>query len=151
MCCSCQPKLDHFGHPRRRHSEACHIGCHADVVSGGRRWCDMLSSVQKEVATQPQINPVWWWTLIKHLAANDSQSSQAPMSAGYIREKPEELLSGVLTLTFGIRRHYESSAVTSSIIPSILQWAQVSGRWSPSTGNNCGDISLLLNANSSSL
>lgn len=81
----------------------------------------MLSPVQKEVATQPQINPVRWWTLMKYLAANDSQSSQAPMSAVYIREKTEELLTGVWTLTFGIKRHYESSTVTSSIIPSILQ------------------------------
>lgn len=80
----------------------------------------MLSSVQ-EVATQLQINSVWWWTLIKYTSENDSQSSQAPMSAGYVREKPEELLTGVLTLTLGIRRHHESGAVTSSIIPSILQ------------------------------
>lgn len=56
----------------------------------------MLSSVQKEVATQPEINPVLWWTLIKHSlnAANDSlppfQAVQAPMSAGYVRDKLEE-------------------------------------------------------------
>lgn len=53
----------------------------------------MLSSVQKEVATQPEINPVLW-TLVKHLAVNDSllpfQVVQAPMSAGYVRDKPEE-------------------------------------------------------------
>lgn len=52
----------------------------------------MLSSVQKE--PQPEINPVLWWTLIKHFAANDSlppfQAVQAPMSAGYVRDSPEE-------------------------------------------------------------
>lgn len=56
----------------------------------------MLSSAQKEAATQPEINPVLWWTLIKHFAANDSlpplQAAQAPMSAGNIRGKTEERL-----------------------------------------------------------
>lgn len=77
------------------------------------------------MATQPQINPVWWWTLIKHLAANDSQSSQAPMSAGCIREKPEDLLTEVLTLTFGIRRLLRTvlSHQVSSHQLSSEQWS----------------------------
>lgn len=42
----------------------------------------MLGSVHKEVATEPEINPVFWWTPIKHFAANDPlppfQAVQAP-------------------------------------------------------------------------